>query len=215
MKIPSFLYGPYSKVKGVCRRKAKDLRRGASFCDLPADQWLDTTSTPGPIVVDGPSRSFSHQKEQFCCFALAVAIRNEWQDAPLKELLETILTAYYESAMLEPWLFLGVLGQNTRVLLVQRPEWLGPFAGADVKFWPLLAAEGKRYTQSVDTEDLWSLPTNISFALARLGIPQEEFEAPLPPGRAHHACSQGIARPEGGMKAAPEAAVAATTTWTT
>lgn len=100
----------------------------------------------------------------------------------MKELLETILTAYYESAMLEPWLFLGVLGQNTRVLLVQRPEWLGPFAGADVKFWPLLAAEGKRYTQSVDTEDLWSLPTNISFALARLGIPQEEFEAPLPPG---------------------------------
>ena len=38
MKIPAFLYGPYSKVKGVCRRKAKKLKRGASFADLPAGQ---------------------------------------------------------------------------------------------------------------------------------------------------------------------------------
>jgi hypothetical protein len=182
MKIPSFLYGPYSKVKSVCRRKAKDLRRGASFDDLPADQWLDTATTPGAIVLDGPSRSFSHQTDCFCCFALTVAIRNEWEDASLEELLDTIMTPYHEAAMLEPWLFLGVLGQNSRVLLVQRPAWLAPFVRAAVKFWPLLAAEGARYTKGLAPMDMWRLPTNISFALARLGIPQEKFEAPLPPG---------------------------------
>ena len=84
--------------------------------------------------------------------------------------------------MLEPWLFLGLLGQHSMAFLDQRPDWLAPFARAAVKFWPLLAAEGKRYTRSVESEDLWSLPTNISFALARLGVPQEKFEVPLPPG---------------------------------
>ena len=182
MNIPSFLYGPYSKVKSVCRRKAKELKRGASFADLPAGQWLDTASMPGAIVVDGPSRSFSHQTEQFCCFALAVAIRREWDVTSLDELLDSILVPYHEAAMLEPWLFLGVLGQNTRVLLDQRPEWLVPFARAAVKFWPLLAAEGERYTQSVEQEDLWRLNTNIKFALARLGVTTEKLLAPLPPG---------------------------------
>ena len=182
MKIPSFLHGPYSKVKGECRRKAKELKRGARFADLPAGQWLDTTSTPGPIVVDGPSRSFSQQKEQFCCFALAVAIRKEWEDASLEELLDTIMTPCHEAAMLEPWLFLGVLGQNTRVLLEQRPDWPGRFVRAAVKFWPLLTAEGARYTKSVDTEDLWSFTTNIKFALGCLGVPREKLITPLPPG---------------------------------
>ncbi len=176
MQIPSFLYGPYSKVKGVCRRKAKELKRGASFVDLPAGQWLDTTSTPGPIVVDGPSRSFSHQKEQFCCFALAVAITDEWSGLPWVEKRDTIWAAYHEAAMLEPWLFLGLLGQHSMAFLDQRPDWLAPFARAAVKFWPLLAAEGKRYTRSVEPEDLWSLPTNISFALARLGVPKRSLK---------------------------------------
>ena len=84
--------------------------------------------------------------------------------------------------MLEPWVFLGLLGQLSGSFLVQRPDWLAPFVRAAVKFWPLLAAEGARYTKSVEPEDLWSLPTNISFALARLGIPQAKFDAPLPPG---------------------------------
>jgi hypothetical protein len=182
MKIPSFLYGPYSKVKGVCRRKAKELRCGARFVDLPAGQWLDTATTSGSIVVDGPSRSFSRQKEQFCCFALAVAISDEWDGVPWAEQRDTIWAAYHEAAMLEPWLFLGLLGQLSRDFLDQRPEWPGPFVRAAVKFWPLFTAEGARYTKNVDTEDLWSLTTNIKFALGRLGVPREKLIAPLPPG---------------------------------
>jgi hypothetical protein len=182
MQIPSFLYGPYSKVKGVCRRKAKELKRGATFADLPTDQWLDTATTPGAIVVDGPSRSFSRQTEQFCCFALGAAISDEWESIPWAEERDTIWEAYHEAAMLEPWLFLGLLGQRSVSFLDQRPEWLAPFACAAVKFWPLLAAEGARYTKSVGTAELWSLHTNIKFALARLGISVEKVRAPLPPG---------------------------------
>ena len=182
MKIPSFLYGPYSKVKSVCRRKAKDLRRGASFADLPAEQWLETTTTPGAIVVDGPSRSLARQTEYFCCFALAVAISEEWESVPWLEERDTIWEAYHQAAMFEPWLFLGLLGQQSMSFLSQRTEWQEPFVRAAVRFWPLLAAEGVRYTMIVEPKDLWSLPTNISFALARLGIPQKKFDAPLPPG---------------------------------
>ena len=182
MKIPSFLYGPYSKVKGVCRRKAKDLRRGASFTELPDDQWLDTATTPGSIVLDGPSRSFSRQTEQFCCFALAVAISDEWDGVPWVEERDTIWVAYHEAAMLEPWLFLGLLGQQSVSFLDQRQDWLAPFTCAAVKFWPLLVAEGARYTKSVEPKELWNLHTNIKFALARLGVSVDKVRAPLPPG---------------------------------
>jgi hypothetical protein len=182
MKIPSFLYGPYSKVKGVCRRKAKELKRGATFADLPADQWLDTASTSGAIVLEGPSRAFPHKEEHFCCFGLGLAISDEWEDLGWKEERDTILTAYQEAAMCEPWLFLGLLGQHNSTFLDQRPEWLKPFAQAAVKFWPILAAEGARYTKGSPPKDLWSLTTNISFVFARLGIPQEKLLAPLPSG---------------------------------
>ena len=182
MKIPSFLYGEYSKVKVECRRKAKELKRGAAFDDLHAGQWTDTITTPGNIVLDGPDRAISYQGEQFCCFALIVAIDVEWRSVGWKEQCDTIFTAYHEAAMREPWIFLGLLGQLSCGFLDQRPDWLAPFTRAAVKFWPLLTAEGARYTKGSEPSELWTLPTNISFALARLGIPQEKFEAPLPPG---------------------------------
>lgn len=182
MKIPAFLYGSYPKVKSACRRKAKELKRGAAFADLPANQWLDTMTTPGDIAVDNISRSIPRQPEHFYCFALAIAIRDEREGTPLEQLLDNIMLPFYEAALLEPWLFLGALGQHSTFFLDWRPEWQGPFVRAAVEFWPLFSAEGARYTLGVSPEELWDLPTNISFALARLGIPQEKFEAPLPPG---------------------------------
>jgi len=182
MKIPSFLYGEYSKVKVECRRKAKELKRGAAFDDLHAGQWTDTVNASGSIVLEGPNRAISYQGEQFCCFGLLVAISNEWKDVEWAEERDTIVAAYHEAAMREPWIFLGLLGQLSCSFLDQRPDWLAPSTRAAVKFWPLLDAEGPRYTMGVQPKTLWSLPTNIGFALARLGIPQEKFEAPLPPG---------------------------------
>jgi hypothetical protein len=182
MKIPSFLYGQYSKVKVECRRKAKELKRGAALEDLPVGQWLDTASTLGGIVLEGPDRAISYYGDQFCCFGLIVAIRNEWKDVEWPEERDTILAAYHEAGMREPWIFLGLLGQLSRSFLSQRPEWLEPFARAAVKHWPLLTAEGARYTKGVEPEDLWNLHTNIKFVLARLGVTVEKLRAPLPPG---------------------------------
>jgi hypothetical protein len=182
MMIPTFLHGPYSRVKGECRRKAKELKRGANFADLPAEQWLDTASASGAIVLEGPARGFPHQEDHFCCFGLAVAISAEWRDLGWADERDTILLSYHEAALHEPWLFLGLLGQHSTSFLDQRPEWLEPFVRAAVKFWPMFVVEGARYTMGLPPKDLWRLPTNISFALARLGIPQEKFKAPLPPG---------------------------------
>jgi hypothetical protein len=182
MKIPSFLYGRYPKVKLECRRKAKDLRRGVSFDELPADQWLDTGFVSGAIVVDGPSRVLSHQVEQFCCFALIIAVHEEWKSVSWAEERDTIVAAFHQAAMTQPWLFLGLLDQNSRSFLDQRADWVEPFARAAVKFWPVLEAEGARYTKGLAPTDLWSLHTSIKFALARLGMSVEKLRAPLPPG---------------------------------
>lgn len=182
MKIPSFLYGPYPKVKAECRKKAKELRRGATFDELPSGQWLDTASVSGAIVVDGPSRVLSHQDEQFCCFALIMAIDVEWKNVPWIEQRDTIVAAFYEAAMQQPWLFLGLLDQNSRSFLDQRADWLEPFARAAVKFWPILAAEGARYSNGVEPKELWNMHTSIKFVLARLGVTVEKLLAPLPAG---------------------------------
>ena len=182
MKIPTFFYGPYSKVKSECRRKAKELKRGASFADLSAGQWLDTAFVQGAIVLDGPVRGFPAQEEHFCCFALSIAISDEWKKVDWAEQRDTIWTTYHEAAMLDPWLFLGLLCQYSSSFLDQRPDWLEPFARVAVRFWPILAAEGARYTKGSAPIELWNLHTNIKFALARLGVSTEKLLAPLPPG---------------------------------
>jgi hypothetical protein len=143
---------------------------------------LDTALVPGIIVLDGPSRVFPHQEEHYCCFALTHAIDEEWRAMEWKEQCDTIFTAYHEAAMLEPWVFLGLLGQRNGFFLDQRSEWLKPLVRAAVRFWPVLAAEGARYSKGLEAQELWSLPTKLSFALARLGVPLELLNAPLPAG---------------------------------
>jgi hypothetical protein len=182
VKIPSFLYGPYSKVKVECRRKARELKRGATFQDLPAEQWVDTALVPGTIVLEGVSRAFPHQEAHYCCFGLVNAVDEEWRGVGWKEQCDTIFTAYHEAGMLEPWVFLGLLGQLSGSFLDQRSEWLKPFVRAAVRFWPVLAAEGARYSLGLEAVELWGLPTNLSFALARLGVPHDLLRAPLPAG---------------------------------
>lgn len=153
-----------------------------SFDELPSGQWLDTAYVPGAIVIAGPSRVLSHQEEQFCCFALIVAVREEWKSVDWLEERDTIVAALHEAAMQQPWLFLGLLDQNSRAFLDQRADWLEPFARAAVKLWPILEAEGARYSNGSTPVELWSMHSSIKFALARLGMTVEKLRAPLPPG---------------------------------
>ena len=183
MKIPSFLYGRYPKVKAACRRKAKELRRGVSFTDLASDEWIDTASVSGAIVLNGPSRVLSHQEEHFCCFALILALYEESPNEVWKAERDAIMVAFHECASREPWLFIALLSTPFGTLIFdERPDLLEPFARAAVKFWPILTAEGARYVNGVEPKELWDIHTSIKFVLAHLGVTVEKLLAPLPAG---------------------------------
>jgi hypothetical protein len=177
MNIPTFLYGPYSEVKKRCAQKATELRNGAPFERLTSD-FLDTSNVSGTLVLEGPVQRFS-SGANFCCFALTVAISDEIiQGHMSQEFWEKL----HDAGLRYPWVFLGLLGQHSAAFLHRSPSWHLPFLRAAVEFWPVLAAEGARYSFGREPTDLWSLPTNIRFVLARLGLPIDRLKDPLPQG---------------------------------
>ena len=76
-----------------------------------------------------------------------------------------------------------------------------PFVHAAVAAWKDLDSVGPRYYAGAQGERLWSVPNNLHYVLANMGVPTEVLRAPLPPGgpaallqyareiaRANHCC---------------------------
>jgi hypothetical protein len=57
-----------------------------------------------------------------------------------------------------------------------------PFLAAVLRFWDEFDAVGPRYYFTGRTEGLWTMPTNLRYVLANMGVPIETLNAPLPPG---------------------------------
>jgi len=57
-------------------------------------------------------------------------------------------------------------------------ERLARYAALEV--WPELDAVGPRYYSAVQGRPLWSMPNNLHFVLANLGVPNDVLRAPLP-----------------------------------
>jgi hypothetical protein len=178
MKIPEFLYGSYQDVRKKCRTKARDFFGGMAIDDLADGKWLDTGSTGGALVLEGPARLFA-QGGHFHCFAL---MRIVIEDIVRGRLGAEAWHRLYEASLPKTWSFLGLLGQDAGVFLYREPGLWRGFLQAAVNYWPDLEAEGERYTQGLPPSDLWSLPTNIGFVLVRLGVPKERLRLPVPPG---------------------------------
>jgi hypothetical protein len=55
-----------------------------------------------------------------------------------------------------------------------------PFLRAVIHVWDELRAVGPRYYWATQGEDLWSIPNNLHFVLANMGVPHDRLRAPLP-----------------------------------
>ncbi len=55
-----------------------------------------------------------------------------------------------------------------------------PFLQAALRVWDELLAIGKRYYWAAQGEDLWSIPNNLHFVLANMGLPYNHLRAALP-----------------------------------
>lgn len=169
LQLPLFLYGSYRDVRRACARKLKALERGASFSDI-VDSWLDLDSTPGLLVLDGPSRMPAAEPD-FQCFALTYALVQTWSQKSSAE-LDALQRQWFERSLAAPWTFLGLLGQDGGHQLKNTD--LPRFLERAIALWPELHAVGPRYSSwQPHGEPLERCALTVQYALARQGVPTE------------------------------------------
>jgi hypothetical protein len=195
MKIPSLLYGRNAKVKANCHRVAEAFVAGASLEDLVGTACLDTRTTDGLVVLDGPSVALA-SGNHFHCFVLCAEIM---ATKIKRRLPNSLWDRVYEWALKEPGRFLTVLCPVGGHYFRKNPSWHAPYVRALVEFWPVLEAEGARYSNGLlgNPMNLWD--TNVAYkgSLGDLGVPDDKLMAPLPPGGIAELVRPYIGRGEG------------------
>jgi hypothetical protein len=183
MKLPAHFYGLYQEVK---RRNAKiitQLCKGADWMALvEAEGFLDVETTPGFVVVDGPSQLTGGQPH-FQVWPLWYQIHREtfrFEGKPRvsKELAEEV----FERSLTRPWSTLGLVSYRGVDWLYEKHRYR-PFLRAVRQYWSLFDSIGERYSGGLQRGTrLWSAGNSVTYVLANLGIPTEVLRSPLPPG---------------------------------
>ncbi len=183
MKLPAHFYGPYRDVKRRNARIVTQLCKGADWMALiEAEGFLDVATTPGYVVVDGPS-VLTGGEPHFQVWPLWYEIRREQirSDKPRrvsKELAEEV----FERSLTRPWSTLGLVAYRGQDWLREKHRYR-PFLHAVRQYWELFDSIGARYTDgSRQGFPLWFAGNSIKYVLANLGMSNEEMDPPWPPG---------------------------------
>lgn len=178
MLLPAIQYGDWKTVKKRMARVVTQLKRGADFVEvMTADGVLDTEAMPGLLVIGGIQVG---PVPNFHCFAPWKTAFDSFAAAGNSEAFAAIEDAIFENSLHSSWGVLGLLSSENQFWLIpaQRHR---PLLHATLEVWPELDAVGARYYSALQGRRLWSVPNNLHFVLARLGVPTERLTAPLPP----------------------------------
>lgn len=184
MQIPRVFYGVYRDVKRETSKVVTQLRKGRDWDEaVSASGFLDTDeirvnreAVSGFIVLDGPDPMVGGEPH-FHIWTLW------WQIMEREETLYTdLMSTVFEKSLTTPWGTLGLVAYKNHFWLYPKARHR-PFIRAVRTYWETLDAVGARYTNGRRIgQSLWSLHTDIKYALANLGVPTETLSAPLPPG---------------------------------
>jgi hypothetical protein len=178
MLLPAIQYGDWPTVKGRMRKVVTELKRGTDLIEeMTKDGMLDTDDYSGMLVM---IRSTLGQVRNFHCFA-------PWRLAedPLRDLRteQTVPSseeeAVFVASLQTPWGILGLLSSDNQTWLIRR-ERHQPFLNATLSFWDELDAVGPRYYVVGQGQRLWTLPNNLHYVLANMGVPNDMLRSPLP-----------------------------------
>lgn len=177
MELPALFYGRYRDVKRRTAKIVTQVRKGNDWMALvEAEGFLDTDTTPGFLVMDGPSNLLGGEAH-FQVWLL-------WTQIYFAEprVNDEIREEVFQRSLTRPWSTLGLVAYRGQDWLFQKYRYR-PFLRAVRKYWDLFAAVGQRYTGgSRAPDDLWSLPNSIHYVLANLGMSNAEMDPPWPPG---------------------------------
>jgi hypothetical protein len=177
MELPALFYGLYRDVKRRTSRIINRIPKGADWMALvEAEGVLDTATTPGFILLMGPSPLLGGQPH-FQQWLLWTQMGDKW-----REWGDTVEESLFQQSLTRPWSTLGlVCNQNKNWFLREHRH--RPFLRAVRRYWDLFDSVGARYSNGLQTpEPLWAFTTSIKYVLANLGIPGDELDPPLPPG---------------------------------
>jgi hypothetical protein len=176
MLMPAFLYGPYREVRAKCQKVVRALRAGADLTTALPPGEIDTTTTPGLLVLHGPSPLLGAQTH-FQCYLLHFLIRQEmFANRVTPATAETLFRSWLTAS----WGILGLLSQPNQGWLFPR-ERHGPFLRAVLTHWDEMDGAGARYSNGIDAgARLWPTQQTLSFVLVESGVPSPELSAALP-----------------------------------
>lgn len=178
MEIPDLFYGRYAEVNARCYRLVRRLARGVAWSEAVDGQLVDTRDRPGLLVLNGPSPMLGGVA-QFQCYLPHFRVRNA---VGQRRLSADVEAAVFATSLETAWGFLGLLAP-ANVMWVNARERYWPLLQAGLRYWSVLDAEGARYSLGMaDGQPLWSVPNNLKYVLANLGVPVAALQVPLPPG---------------------------------
>ena len=177
MELPALFYGLYRDVKRRTSRIVNRIPKGADWMALiEAEGFLDVATTPGFILLDGPSPNRGGE-QHFQQWLLWTQFRAHWRDWG-----NTVLEPIFQQSLTRPWSTLGLVCGGNKSWFIPKHRYR-PFLRAVRQYWELFDSVGPRYSNGLQTPDpLWTWTTSIKYVLANLGIPSDELDPPLPPG---------------------------------
>ena len=178
MQLPAIQYGDWKTVKKRMARVVTLLKRGADLVEvMTADGMLDTTTTQGMLVIAGIQVG---PVPNFHCFAPWKPAFDSFAADENSDAFATIEDAIFDASLGSSWGVLGLLATENQFWLLPASRHR-PLLHAALEVWPELDAVGARYYAAVQGEPLWSVPNNLHYVMANLGVPTDVLRAPLPP----------------------------------
>jgi hypothetical protein len=177
--LPAIQYGDWKTVKGRMRKVVTQLKRGAGLVDVMTHEgMLDTTEHPGMLVMNGIRQGPALNFHCFAPWRLAWSPLFEQRTEPT--IPAPVDDAIFAASLEVPWGIVGLLSADNQSWLYSKARHQ-PFLHAVLAAWGELDAVGSRYYWAVQGQRLWSLPNNLHYVLANMGIPTDLLRAPLPP----------------------------------
>jgi hypothetical protein len=176
MQIPAPFYGLYREVKPRMSKVVTQMRRGRDWIGLmEAEGMLDVATTPGMLVLRGPSPILFDANFHMW---LPWLLSQRKEDSLTSPLMEQV----FADSLARPWTLLGLIAGDNFMWFSPRARF-HPFLNAVRRHWPVLYELGARYSNGVQVpEDLWSTTNNVHYVLGNQGIDVDVLQRPLPPG---------------------------------
>jgi hypothetical protein len=174
MLIPEMFYGTYAIVKKRVRVAVTKVVNGESLATaFEAQNMLDTSSAPGLIYLGPPAKHFE-QGENFHAYPLGTLVRDPYYHKKYSEEREEEI---YQEMLTTEW---GI------VMLVSRinaQDWLRAknrfhsFVKAFLQVQEKFTDLGERFEETTNSpESFWTMPHGVMYAVANLGIPDDEAD---------------------------------------